>query len=398
MAKSSTARRAWERVAKSSRANVQAEWIYSISLYLILFNRIFSQIGPNLGIDWLGEMPLAELAVALLMIRFVALMPKMKLGELFLAVATLCLSAISMMSSKQSYLLVTFLLLYGIGNIDLRKLLKNCGRIVLCTVAFLGILQCLVYILSGSLPGAVTRESGRVRLSFFFVHPNFLAALTTMAFIAVSLGWRKLNARHLFLGLCLAGAILVVTDSKTSTFILILYLVIRYFMQARPPEKQRWLTMVIASLPIFCSILVILTMMNSMPGVLYRLLQKVLTGRPGYWLLQFEQMGGWTMLGRQTIYGDYYYNGWLYPAVTIDCYYAAALLQLGSWSLIFFIGLYLNSIYKFSNKNDTAGLCVLMSCALFGFTEVHMVDMAVCYPLLVLGENFSSFKQTLRSS
>ena len=104
------------------------------------------------------------------------------------------------------------------------------------------------------------------------------------------------------------------------------------------------------------------------------------------------------MLGRQTIYGDYYYNGWLYPAVTIDCYYAAALLQLGSWSLIFFIGLYLNSIYKFSNKNDTAGLCVLMSCALFGFTEVHMVDMAVCYPLLVLGENFSSFKQTLRSS
>ena len=121
-------------------------------------------------------------------------------------------------------------------------------------------------------------------------------------------------------------------------------------------------------------------------------------GRPGYWVLQYNQLGGWTLLGQTTLYGDQFINGWLYPSVTIDCFYAASLLQVGAWSFFVFLFLYLRSGHRAVERKDCCKFVALLACAVFGFTEIHMIDFAICTPMLLLGEGLFCDRGPLRAS
>lgn len=361
-------------------------FFFYTGLALVIINRIINQTSVNLNLDYLAALPLMPIALFFLLVRFAGVSLGLDLKRFFISFALLILSFVSYFKSGQSYLPTACLLLCGIGSINIRNTIKAISACILLLIVGLGLIQLMDWALSGDLAGSVLRSNGRLRLSFYFEHPNILGAMAFMSFIGFTVCSEYLSASDCLMGISVGFLILFLTDSRTSCALLFLYLLIRVLFDLRPRFINSKLRFVVLVFPLICELLSMLVMLQALPDSFIVNLNRLFSGRPGYWILQYNQLGGWTVFGQVALYGDQFINGWLYPSVTIDCFYAATLLQLGIWSFIAFYFLYVNSIDQAFRSNDYSKLAVLFVCAIFGFTEVHMIDFSICFPMLLLGE------------
>lgn len=369
-----------------STVEFKTRWLYASGLAFIVANHIFDQISVNIGIAELPTSLLMAVALLLLAARGLSVALYCRVGQVLIAFLVVLLSMASWLLSGQSYLLVAALLLLGIGEIDIKRTLKVVSGSILLLVAFLGLLQLLQFALTGDLPGATMREDGRLRLSFFFQHPNVLAAYISMSYMALSLSDKEFKGGMATLGCVLTAVCVWTTDSRTAGMIMVVYIVLRLLARkvnfGGSLAKLAYIVM-----PLLMTILAVSASMSMLPDGLYDALQKVLSGRPGYWELQYQQLGGFTLFGQHALSGTVVVNGWAHVNVTIDCFYAAALLSLGAWSLIAFYIFYLRAGLLASRDKDFGVVIALFCCALYGLTEIHMIDFAVAFPMLLLGVN-----------
>jgi len=361
-------------------------FFFYAGLVLVIINRIIDQTSANLNLDYLTVLPLMPVALFFLLVRFVGVSLGLDLKRFFISFVLLIFSFVSYFKCGQSYLPTACLLLCGIGGINIRNTIKAISACVLLLIVGLGLIQLMDWALTGDLAGSVLRSSGRLRLSFYFEHPNILGAMALMSFIGFTVCSENLSASDCLMGISIGFLILFLTDSRTSCALLFLYLFIRVLFDLCPQFNNGKLRFIILVVPLICEFLSMLVMLQVLPDSFIVTLNRLFNGRPGYWILQYNQLAGWTMFGQVTLYGDQFINGWLYPSVTIDCFYAATLLQLGIWSFIAFYYLYFSSIDQAFKINDYSKLAVLFVCAIFGFTEVHMIDFSICFPMLLLGE------------
>ena len=359
---------------------------FYIGFALVVLNRIIDQTAANLGLEFIASFSLMSVALVFLLIRYVGVLLGVEIKRAGITSILLLLSFISYYRCGQSYLPTACLLLCGVGKIDVRQVIKATSSCVLALIVFLGLLQVLEWLMTGDLAGSVTRASGRVRLSFFFTHPNTLGAMTCMSFIGLTASRDKLRASSALLGLVIGFLIVIITDSRTSVAILLAYLLLRLLFEAKPDWLNFKALLGLALIPLLFEIIAAVIMLQLLPGSVSSTLNTLLNGRPGYWVLQYTQLGGWTFLGQESLYGNQFINGWLYPSVTIDCFYAASLLQLGAWSFLAFYAVYLRAGYETVMRRDAFKFAALLACAVFGFTEIHMIDFAICAPMLLLGE------------
>lgn len=371
----------------SSPLEKSTRMFFYLGLCFIIVNRIFSQIGANIGLPFLANIPLMTIAIAILLLRFFAVLLQSDAKRALIAIVVLALSFVSYLTSGQSYLPSACLLICGVGNVNVRDVLKVASISMLILVAVLGVIQFFDWLLTGSLAGSVERNNGRVRISFYFAHPNTLAALLCMSYVGMSASWKRLELRHIAFGIIIGCLIIVITDSKTSALIVALYLLIRKFLETRDKDFSKCWLAIYAFLPVVCLLVCIVVSLNWMPTSALRTLNQLLTGRPGYWLLQHEQLGHFTLFGQQILTGEQTIDNFHYNSVTIDCFYATTLLQLGVWSFIAFYFLYIRAGQIAFRHKDVPKFTILLVCAMFGFTEVHMIDLAICTPMLLLGEN-----------
>lgn len=321
----------------------------------------------------------------ILLFRCVWVFKELRIEARIAGLVFLVLSFVSYFNSGQSYLLSICLLLGAIGGLDMRPMMKRCAIALLCVIAVLGIAQLIQFALSGELPGSVERENGRLRLSFYLEHPNTLAAMASMSLITLLSLSKSVNGRFVIAGILMAAAVFAVTDSKTSAALIVFFILMRVLLAKIGNRFFRFELGAYIAIPIVLSILVLGLMFGVFPTFVYDLFQNLLTGRPGYWILQLNVAGGLSIFGHETLYGDQYINGWLYPSVTIDCFYAAAVLQLGAWSLFSFVYFYARAGKIYLRRCEYGMFCALATVALFGLTEVHMVDPAICLPIVFLG-------------
>lgn len=353
---------------------------------LVILNRVVDQTAANLGLEFILNLPLMPVAFALLLIRYVGVLLGVEIKRAALASFLLLLSFISYFKCGQSYLPTACLLLCGIGEVNVRQVIKVASACILTLIVTLGLLQVIEWMMTGDLAGSVTRAGGRVRLSFFFTHPNTLGAMACMSFIGLTASWDKFRASSALLGLVVGLLVVIITDSRTSAAILFGYLLLRLLFETRPDCLDFKAVLGFALVPLLFEAIAVVVMLQLLPDSVYSSLNVLFNGRPGYWVLQYTQLGGWTFFGQETLYGNQFINGWLYPSVTIDCFYAASLLQVGAWSFLTYYFLYLKSGYGAAARCDAFKFSALLVCAVFGFTEIHMIDFAICTPMLLLGE------------
>lgn len=362
--------------------------LYYLGFALVTVNRLVSSCASNLSISFLALVPWMPLALFLLLVRCTGIVfdKGLCVRQRAAIVVVFALSIVSYLRSGQSYLPSAILLICGIGRIDIRRAVKTAALAVLLLAGLLGLLQLFVWLLTGSLPGAVLRSNGRVRLSFFFSHPNVLAAVVCMSFMGLSATWERLSIKTASIGAALGLLALIVTDSKTSVAILVFYLVLRGVLENCHPSFGKVLAVFYAAVPVLLFLFAALVMRQALPDQIYKFFNSLFTGRPGFWILQYEQIGGWTFFGQQALYGNQMIDGYLHVAVTIDSFYAATLLQLGAWSFFVYYFMYIKAGIRAFSRRDCCMIAVLLACALFGATEIHMIDLAICTPMLLLGE------------
>lgn len=363
---------------------LQSRPFYYIGFSVVVLSRLLDQLASNFDMPFLSSPVLMIIALAFLMVRVFSVALTCDIRRVLFAIVVVGLSVVSWARSGQSYLLVAALMLLGLGHIDIRKLVATSSLALLFLILLLGIIQVFQILFDGHASGMVIREGGRVRLSFFFRHPNVLAAYILMSFIGLSLGKNKFDGASAVLGIMLAVICFLVTDSRTSTAIMILYILLRVLFERY--RSVNWLVKIsYLFIPVVFVALVLAVTTSNVPSYLFELLQSVLSGRPGYWQLQYEALGGFTLFGQQALSGTVLYNNWVYQNVTIDCFYASALLSLGTWALPVFYFLYARVGLYSLRTNDQSVPIAILCCAFYGFTEIHMLDLAITVPMLYMG-------------
>lgn len=369
-----------------SSVEYRSRGLFAVGFAVVVMNRIFDQVSVNIGMPFLSSPALTVVAVILLFARLIVVALGCELKNVGIAAIAICLSLASWALSGQSYLLVASLLLLGLGKMNVRGLVRQCSAVVLAVIVFLGVLQALQFVLYGDAPGSVVREGGRLRLSFFFQHPNVLAAYTAMSYIGYASGKREFSGVTTFCGVALATACFLVTDSRTSTAIIVLYICLRLALRDGK-TLGRVAKAGYAVAPVVLIVLAATVATSLASDNLVSLLQTLLSGRPGYWQLQYQALGGFTLFGQHALSGTVVYDDWVYRNVTIDCFYAASLLSLGSWALAAFYFLYLRTGLRSLKGRDWSIPVAIFCCALYGFTEIHVADLAVATPMLFMGSN-----------
>ena len=110
---------------------------FYIGFALIFINRVIAQIATNLNLGFLEELPLMPVALCILFIRYAGLMFGASARRVGLSLLFLFLSFVSFIKSGQSYLPTACLLLCGVGEVNIRKVIEVTSICALLLIALL---------------------------------------------------------------------------------------------------------------------------------------------------------------------------------------------------------------------------------------------------------------------
>ncbi len=221
-----------------------------------------------------------------------------------------------------------------------------------------------------------------IRLSFFFIHPNTAAAFVMMMCGAfLYLRYDQLSFRDYFIVWVVAVLLLVTTDSRTSSILTAILPVLYHLQKQRGFLSKKRIRTLLGIAPAVLSVGVYV-----LAGPLFsQAIAGFLTGRVTLWHSCLENQGI-TVLGQvfqpTVAVGS---NGWKYYYATLDSFYAASLLVYG----MVFLFLFCLAIWlKMKQESDDLGkeLPLLVVMIIFGIVEVHVLSIAICFPILFLSD------------
>ncbi len=236
-----------------------------------------------------------------------------------------------------------------------------------------------------NLPYVLRWENGvqsSVRFTFFFAHPNMMAAIVMMMCGAyMYLNYDRLLFRTYAVVLTIDLLLFLFTDSKTSTALIA-------FMIACFVAQKQWGIFEYSGLRKFVAILPIALfgLVYVIAGPLYRdSLGRFLTGRVSLWHYCLENQG-LTMFGQHFAVSRFTdVNGFTYYYETLDCAYASGLLVFGLCFSAFFCW----CVYSCVMRKDglhASELPLILAMLVFGITEVHIFSPVVCVALFLLSK------------
>lgn len=264
---------------------------------------------------------------------------------------------------------------------DMRDIAKLWLAASVLLVVYLVAVSAITALLDPSRLSYSYRYAGdNARFSFFFSHPNMFAAIVMMMCGAyMYLRYEELRFSSFIMLALIALSAFAFTDSRTS-LVLTLFEIASFAIQRKwGLFSHRWVGRLVSILPIllFGAVLII-------SGPLYSdVLGNLLTGRVSLWHNCLTAQGV-TILGQpfepSRVVSD---TGWVYYFETLDCMYASGLFVFG---LVFsgFICWCVFSRIRHGGSRLDIELPLITTLLLFGVTEVHALNPALCMPLLFL--------------
>lgn len=218
---------------------------------------------------------------------------------------------------------------------------------------------------------------GRERLSFLFIHPNTAGAVLMMLSMCFLYCRRdKLQISSILASEAIALFILITTQSRTSFAIAAVVPLMLFAQKKWGVFSNRRAGAAAVALAIAFALI---TFYLSGPGFSPSR-ASLFTGRVALWnSCYFNQ--GITVFGQQfeqvqTLTGIF---------ATLDSFYATCLYVYGLSFLAIFVGLLILRFkrWQYSYAWDTP---IMLGLLVFGFTEVHILNPAISFPLLLLGD------------
>lgn len=309
-------------------------------------------------------------------------------GSVLACLLALGLFAVSYYLSGQTAPFVAALIVIASASIERPE---RVVRTWLAATLFLVLLIMLVYVTCLALDSSLIdltyrREDGVVvstRYAFFFNHPNMAGAVLMMMCCSVAyLRFDDLDLRHYVAFELVALFIVLVIDSKTSGLLTALLPPLAH-LSKRGLLRRRGVRLVVRLLPVALFAATFL-----LAGPLYSsAMESSFTGRVFLWHACFESQGV-TVLGQPLgVSTAALANGWIGYARTLDSLYAEGLFVHGLPFCALYCWVFWRRLGQEGDGTRTEALTpVLLTVLLFGFTEVHMLDVFLCFPLVLLSE------------
>ena len=227
------------------------------------------------------------------------------------------------------------------------------------------------------------------RWSFYFSHPNMFGAMVLMSCSAfVYLYQNRIGFIHYFLILLIALFVFALSDSKTSSILICLLVVLSVVQRLFRLFDTAQARILVGLLPLGAFLIVYLV-----SGPLYTSsLGGLLTGRISLWHACYVNQG-LSLFGNKFIESTSIgFNGWTYYYTTLDCAYASGLFVLGiAFSLWFVWAVWKCARWRGYDSGRVLPALIIM--LVLGFSEVHIFTFAICYVNLFLGRPLFEFPE-----
>ncbi len=309
-------------------------------------------------------------------------------GRCLFVIASLCIGLICYVESGESSPFAVMLTVLSAATVDdvddVVRFWLGCTATLIALLVILFAIE-MVIDPQGLKFTARLSDAGNVirqRSAFFLSHPNMFGAITLMACSAfVYLKQNRIGFVHYALLVCVAAFVLLASDSKTSSLLIILLVAFSALQKRKGIFDGSRMRKLVGLLPIAAFAIVLL-----ISGPFYRdSLGGLLTGRVSLWHACFENQG-LSLLGQEflpsTSVGS---DGFVHYYTTLDCAYAQGLYVLGiAFSLWFAWAVWMCATGD--SVEPGRALPALLIMLLFGITEVHIFTFAICYVILLLGK------------
>lgn len=287
-------------------------------------------------------------------------------------------------SGETAPLTVALVLIAGSTAARPRELVRCWFDLTVFSLLTLAALYFAMAIFDPSLVDPIYRvEDGlasRGRYSFFFAHPNMMGAFAMMLSGAyLYLRYDDLKPLNFVAIGSLNVAVFLLTDSRTALVLSLALIVLFWWQKRRGVFDGRRVRVPVAAFFVLCLLTVL-----AVSGPLYsETLGSLLTGRVSLWHYCYINQGV-TVFGQrfeETRYTDS--TGWTYYYTTLDSAYASCLFTLG----LAFTAFILWCLWtRLGNADDDLAreMPLILVMLVFGITEVHVFNIAMCVSLLCL--------------
>lgn len=265
---------------------------------------------------------------------------------------------------------------------DIRYVIKIWTFTSIICLSIILVLYGIVYLTDFSLIKIFRRSEtdSYARYSLFFVSPNMASAFITFIILAVLfLHFSNINFIDYGLSFLLLYIAYLITDSKTSFFLGIVGVLLLAIDKKICFAKRKILYTLTLISPL---IQYLLSFFFS--TVLYdEKLNQVLTGRLALWRHAFEVYGIKLFGNPFSAMKEKNQQGYVLYFTTIDSFYVQSICIFGIVFCLFFLYLYFNTV---SLHPHDGSLPLLLVISLFGFSEVHVLNIFICFPILILSK------------
>lgn len=339
-------------------------------------------------IPWPGVVNTLAEGLFLFFVVWKLALQRYAIPQLLCVGAVLALCAYSSVNANYSSPLLSLLLLFGLQDVDLRYVLRA-GYSLKALIIFIHVV-CYIGLVILMPDRIVYSYRGELERHFFMLgHPNLFSAYvlwTGLEYLYVN--YEKVRGRHIVVFLLSNLVFYPFTGSRTGLYTTIVVAVLLIINEAGSRLFGKILLVVSKYGFAVCSVLsVVLTVLYS-PSLsgraktMWLALNSLLTGRLVFGAYGYHTFG-YTWLGRTlSIPPKVVYNGHWMDGVIFDNSYQWLFVVYGSVFLILLSLAFFLTAPRMSNVERI----VVIAYILYALMENYIVNVVVCFPLLLLGK------------
>ena len=290
------------------------------------------------------------------------------------------ISLCSTLASGQSVIIITVITIMAIRQLDFSTVISKIriwSTWFLCihSIYFTGLY------FTGNTQLFTVDGQGRVRAAFGFGHANsFSIYIFNIILMWIWEKYDDLSWKDVFTVAVLETILFRLTDSKTSYFCVILFLLLLILILYRKLPLgwvNRFAECIFPMLSLLCLVSYRLLLKGNL---LIRAIDKLLTGRitlGAYALQNF----GLTFMGKKINFGSITWTPeWKLNYFTLDCTYTSLWVNIGwLWIIVLFVCFFL-----LAKKREVKVSVFIIMWALYAISEVHGLDAYLCFPILMI--------------
>ncbi len=356
------------------------ERVYCIGILLITFMRLTQD---STLFNWNDYLVIAVKLVAALCFLFTLLVRTYTKKEFIITALLLGFAAICTVVTKIEMILFTTMLLSGLKNVDIKKVVKSIFYVSAVVVTIQVIVYAFNWFFANDTIKILLTSDYQVRHYFYFSHPNIFAGIVFgMILEWIYLYGINIKKRYQCMVITIIAIIMYVfTISRT---MLMLFGILLLGILSIGLNKK-WINMIISKLAsysfiIISTIIVLFLLFYNGNNKFVDKLDDIFSERISVGLIARDEYG--IGLFPQYINFEQRINLRYVHKLTIDNFYMRYSLSYGIMSLVILSII----LWKASKKCNTLEQLYLIIFAVWGITEGVIFDTAICIVLLIVSD------------